>query len=442
MNRNQLLNSDKFKVFKRLPSEYNACFYYETDEYYRVYDFDDDEFYSLESLPNKNTFLMQRPYIATDESLLEFANDYLYQILFLKKRIFTKTAIYNKDTQIDLLSIHNGYHHTFYNSIFTVLNLCIRKCHKSKMENLDLCEMKYEDNCFIYGYNNSIPGEYDKLYVYDFKMFYPKIMGDNVNFKIPYKPGKLYKYNEWDVPKTVKDVEFGYYEMDIKLSGKGLTVMKWLPFMNKENYVMTHWDVLIVFKLITIFKLSDDELIMTKRKTKYIYDEDSLFQGSKMFDLWYNVVKSIKDDPHTKGLGKVLSSRAWGVLCASNKKYVKSIDNMKMSDTIKKNHSCLLEVVRNGDGTVKHYSILEKNKPIRKHPYRIKAFITSFGRYMIICSLFNLIVEDCVKIVTDGFYLTKPLTAKFLKSNPTIIYDEEKSNRECKIIKKKVIFYE
>ena len=87
MNRNDLLTCDKFQNLK-VPKVFNTCFYYESDDYYRVYDLDTDSFSDCEELPLMNTFLIQQPYKCTDESLLQFANDYLYQILCLKEKKF------------------------------------------------------------------------------------------------------------------------------------------------------------------------------------------------------------------------------------------------------------------------------------------------------------------------------------------------------------------
>jgi hypothetical protein len=138
-----------------------------------------------------------------------------------------------------------------------------------------------------------------------------------------------------------------------------------------------------------------------------IYDD--LIDSSDIFYNWYNVLWKLKKEFPTNKIIKKLASSAWGEL--QNKKTIwKTEDDIiyeKLDISFDYDSEYHIEEIRvKPEGDI--YRLINLKKDIYEYQFRLKAFLTDFGRVKIAkIALQN--IDNVVRIQTDSITFDKPI---------------------------------
>jgi hypothetical protein len=138
-----------------------------------------------------------------------------------------------------------------------------------------------------------------------------------------------------------------------------------------------------------------------------IYDD--LIDSSDIFYSWYNVLWKLKKEFPSNKIIKKLASSAWGEL--SNKKNIwkteEAIIDEKLDISFDYDSEYHIEEIRvKPEGDI--YRLLNLKTNIYEYQFRLKAFLTDFGRVKIAkIALQN--IDNVVRIQTDSITFDKPI---------------------------------
>ena len=336
--------------------------------------FSDDHIETLQYLPsNKEVhhFEVFKGYDATDEGLRKYKLDLIKWCEELKEN--------------DILSIDYLKYYCHYSAVeMTFKRLCKGKY--EHFEEIDRTESKWIEATHNGGLTYCDAGTY-QCYGYDFSSFYPCMMGE-FKFKMPFMKGK-----EIFITELNDNIALGFYRVKITSDNKHATKL----FAFSKNHVYNNISINHALELSEYnFKV---ELIIDDKPNAYIYDKE--IRSSKVFSIWIDKLMKIKKKHPKNKLIKHLMSSLWGSLTRSNN-ILKTYDEiqeegLKICMTDKADYKIADYIWTNSK---EYYKLQDMNQPYR-YNFRLKSFLTAFGRVKIAeVALENL---DAVKrIHTDG----------------------------------------
>ena len=265
----------------------------------------------------------------------------------------------------------------FYNSLNEISKGLFRIIGKGKYEHhepITDIERKYMDDCPNSGLmycDESISEKYIKSYSYDYTFDYPKCMAAD-KLKIPSKAGKEYKLN---VLPEVKDIKTGYYR--IKITCENKEFRKLFTFSKKHTYADR--------SVIQAIKYKDEynvkiELNQDLNYNCYLYDDECLESGKKIFGKWYEYILGLKEKFPKNGLVKFIGSSLHGQI--SQRTYLTKSDDQVYEEildigVLPKNRYFVKEISFFGE--IQKYKLIDTKKP-SEFDIRLKSFLTAYVR--------------------------------------------------------------
>ena len=230
-----------------------------------------------------------------------------------------------------------------------------------------------------------------------FKNYYASILASN-DFKIPNKSGKEIKLKELYTKNKLKT---GFYRVKINTDDKN--IKKLIAF--SKNNVYTSIDLKFIMELQETIKINI-ELIQDNEPNAYIYNLDTLENGFKVFNNWYDAILKLKKEMPKNILLKMLSSSLWGHLSRNNKITVSEDEAYELNEKHKDRYSVYEIITTKTDETF--YQLLDNEKPYF-YNLRLKPFVTAFGRVKT-AKVVLLNLNKVIRIHTDGIVFSEEQT--------------------------------
>ena len=366
-------------------------------------------------LKNYNHYHLLKGYKMTEEGLKQFYND------------FTKWCDEIKDV-VDYSKYfdHNQAVKLFFQSKSTIAT----KNHIDNLENITFLESGYLESvkkCGLMTYNKEYMNKEFINYGYDFSSYYAFLLGSNYknfdisakskekeyyfNFEFPFKVGKQDKITNFK-----KQLKYGIYDVEVKsYDEKLLTVF----MINKSNRY-THYEINFLLKYKKVFTIELEILNQDKEYNCLVYDDT--IESQKIFGCWFNTLYKLKLQFPKNKLLKHLLSTLHGSLSQYKRITVKGSEIEQYENKISYFHDedetqyKILNVFNINDQF--QYHIVDIDEIYTTNFARLKPFLTSYGRVQMAKFVMNNdLLNDTVRIHTDGIVLTKELDFETLKSN-------------------------
>ena len=336
--------------------------------------FSDDHFETLKYLPPNNEvhhFEVFKGYDATDEGLTKYKSDLIKWSDELKEN--------------DILNIDYLKYYCHYSAVeMTFKRLCKGKY--EHFEDIDRTESKWIEATHNGGLTYCDAGTHQS-FGYDFSSFYPCMMGD-YHFVMPCKKGR-----EVFISELSDNLLLGFYRVKITSDHKHATKL----FAFSKNDVYNNISLSHALELSEYnFKV---ELIIDDKPNAYIYDTE--IRSSKVFGVWLDKLMKIKKKMPKNKLVKHLLSSLWGSLSHSNnilKTYEEVQEeglNICMSDNA--DYKITDYIWTNSK---EYYKLQDMNHPYKSN-FRLKSFLTAFGRVKI-AEVAIQKLDAVIRIHTDG----------------------------------------
>ena len=340
----------------------------------------------------KHRFALSKRYPETEEGIRQYLEDFSGWCKEMRNRkmFHIDYKAFSCDNTAVLLTFTNNCNKSILNTF----------------EDIDLKEMKWMNACHNGGLTFVEKGTYD-CYGYDFKMFYPTVLGSrehNIKFKYPTKKGKQYKIKKLNFNKPLR---FGYYK--VKITSEHPDRLKLFAFSSKNVY--TNYSIEFVNNHLIDYDFKI-ELIVDDTFNAYLYEDDSIIESHKVFNEWFYKLKCMRADLPKNPLVKFLLSSLSGQLTSYNIELIKvnelsdDIDERLCSYCddmdIKKYDKAIFDVFyddNNSDNDT--YAIIDLHKPMKYGVGRFKAFLMSFARNLT-ASISMHDLQNVVRIHTDG----------------------------------------
>ena len=336
--------------------------------------FSDDHIETLQYLPsNKEVhhFEVFKGYDTTDEGLIKYKLDLIKWSDELKEN--------------DILSIDYLKYYCHYSAVeMTFKRLCKGKY--EHFDEIDRTESKWIEATHNGGLTYCDVGTYE-CYGYDFSSFYRCMMGE-FKFKMPFMKGK-----EIFLTELNDNIALGFYRVKITSDNKHATKL----FAFSKHHVYNNISINHALELPEYnFKV---ELIIDDKPNAYIYDKE--IRSFKVFSIWIDKLMKIKKKHPKNKLIKHLMSSLWGSLSHSNN-IMKTYDeiqeeglNICMTD--KADYKIADYIWTNSK---EYYKLQDMNKPYKSN-FRLKSFLTAFGRVKI-AEVAQENLDAVKRIHTDG----------------------------------------
>ena len=344
--------------------------------------FSDDHFETLAYLPPNNEvhhFEVFKGYEANDEGLIKYKTDLIKWSDELKAN--------------DILNIDYLKYYCHYSAVEMMFKrLCKGKY--EHFEDIDRTESSWIEKTHNGGLTFCSPGTHQS-YGYDFSSFYPCMMGE-YHFIMPFKKGK-----ETFITELSDKIALGFYRVKISSDHKHATKL----FAFSKNDVYTSISLSHALELSEYnFKV---DLIVDDKPNAYIYDKG--IRSSNVFGTWLDKLMKIKKLMPKNKLVKHLLSSLWGSLSHSNnimKTYEEvQKEGLKICMTDKADYKINDFVWTNSK---EYYKLQDMNHPYKSN-FRLKSFLTAFGRVKISeVAMHNL--DAVIRIHTDGIAFDKEMT--------------------------------
>ena len=383
---------------------------------YRVFYKSNGQTYSLEEhsndlieeddnerdLNNFRYFESMKGYETTHESLIKFRDDFSLWIKELKKY------------KIDYVQYFSHLHATYYTFLKYATNDLRTSIQDGidtgldGIENINFVEFRYYEKCFNAGLmsiDETIINIENDFHGYDFSSYYPHLLS-KTNLQMPIKAGKQSKITDFK-----KKLKYGIYEIKISCDDKNFK--KIFAFSKDNSY--THYSVNFCLKYKKKFNIILEIINIDKEFNCLVYDDKDLILTSNIFNNWFNKLYEIKIKFPKNKLIKHLMTNIWGALIQFNRIILKTDEeyydcDISDIDSPDNTEFKLLEIdnfVKNGE-IFYNYKVIKSDKPY-KHHFRIKPFLTSFGRKMMGDFVIEEnLLDDLVRVQTDGLVLTSP----------------------------------
>lgn len=298
------------------------------------------------------------------------------------------------------------FYRTTSNIIMAFFKILTKKSKYENIEKINFDEYNWFEKTKNCGLIFTKTGTYNS-YGYDFKNYYGSILGNkNSEFKIPTKKGLIKQLN-----KLPKHLQYGIYK--VKITSKNDKFNKLFKFNDKNYY--THYDI----KYAREFDDVDIELTLNEPNA-IVYYNDDLVKSNSIFDIWFKTITSLKKELKGNSLVKLLSSGLWGHLCQS--KVINKKEDDFFNDDINLDDYIILDQVF--QRTTSYFQLLNKNDDLYKTDFRIKPFLTSYGRIKTAKVVSdNNLYDNLIRINTDGLIFDKEID--FTKYNDELIAEDK-----------------
>ena len=312
-------------------------------------------------------------------------NKQIQQVLFFKN---------NKPYRINITN-YRSIQHAVYELIKNFSSIQDLKSAINPMDRDELIITERLYNAGIMSCDESVKGEINQYYGYDFKSEYPNCM---VNMVLPRNPGKKYTLDSIDYT----NLKFGIYR--VRITSNNTNFAKVFSFCRLHHYtsrqlrdIYKHRDTFdINFELLP----SDD----TYDYNAYIYEDHDFLSLRDIFGPWLQNLSTIKEQcSKDNQLIKTLITSAWGNLSQLNRikltNYATELQDYDEDEYYFKGYN------NNGQFEVIPYNNISKYGGWA----RLKPFLTACVRQFIMnYSIKNDIVDDIVRCHTDGIMLRNP----------------------------------
>ena len=362
--------------------------FYESKTKFKTYN--GKEIKTVQKQPTKG-FYLTKPYEATEEQLIQYYKDLKKQ---LKELCEVTKLEYKKLSKINYSQLHA-----------TLFKICKGDKHV-KYDTIEYYEYEFLEGCFNGGLNSCVKGNYNNVKAYDFKKFYANILaGDNTTKEIPIKKGIL---------KTIEalpeKLEYGIYR--VKITSYSENIFKLFAF-NEQNYY-THTDIKFMREL--SFSKNFDiniNLIQDNEPNALIYNE--LIETKTIFIRYVKKLKEILTKYPDNKLCKTLLSGIWGKLSQKGAPII--LTEEEYDDLENQDDYLLLDVKTELQNLefIQKYKLIHKNR-IQLSNYRLKTFLTSFGRVKM-ASKIKYKVNNVIRVCTDGVLFDSSINLKKLETN-------------------------
>lgn len=368
-------------------------FFRTLEDNYRTLDINDKFDTVINISRDENNFELFKGYEGNDDGLIKFKSDFLR---------WNGELMSNGILRINYI----GYYNHMNASEMTFKRLCKGKY--EHFETIGAIESKWIESTHNGGLTFCDAGTHQS-YGFDFSSFYPFNMSC-YKFQMPYKQGEE-KY----ITEIPSKIQLGFYRVKITSEHKHAT--KVFAFSNTNTYTNT--------SLQHAIDLRDDydidfniELIIDDKPNAYIYD--SFVRGTKVFENWIDKLFEIKRMHPKNKLIKHLMSSLHGSLSRSNCvfKTFESIESEGLDVSMGSSSDYkIIEYVCNENKEL--YKLQCNHNPYR-FPFRLKCFLTAFGRVKIAeVALYK--IDDVIRVQTDGVSFKSDTHPNF----PLLIADDK-----------------
>jgi hypothetical protein len=317
-------------------------------------------------------------------------------------------------------------------AVYGVFNQCAKNTGHEDFEKIDFTELKWINKCNNGGLVYCQPGTYE-CYGYDFKMFYPRLLGskmDSFKMQFPTKRGKDVKLKKLNFSK----LKFGYYHCIISSEHKDASKL----FSFSKHNVYTNYSIEFAHNQLEEYDFKIELVITEGLSNAYLYEDESLIYSHKIFNDWYYKLSCMRNDFPKNKLLKHLTSSLSGHLISYN---VQSVNVNDITDEMEKTlcfytpempsnakKAIFKEVINDIHPEQSYYKIIDLENPMKYSLGRFKAFLMSVGRiYTANAAMIDL--DNVVRIQTDGIvYKTKQnLNKQHFNIPKNFLYEDEKT---------------
>ena len=365
---------NKYLVFFKTIDEENRCL------------FNDDHYETIRTFPDStdcHRYEVFKGFEPTDEGLMNFRSSLIKWNEELK---------HNGILKIDWFKYYTN---------FSAVELTFKRLAKGKYENhdpIDKTESKWIESTHNGGLTYCNVGIHDS-HGYDYQSFYPSLMGQ-YKFILPNKKGA-----EIHLTEIPEDISLGFYRVKITSSHKHAT--KLFAFSKDHVYNNISLDHAIELKEEFDFNI---ELIIDDEPNAYIYPKG--IRASSVFGKWFDTLMMIKAKFPKNKLIKHLMSSLWGSLSRGNNimKTWAEIEQEGLNVGIGNDVDYKI-VDYISTSTQEYYKLTCMHQPY-KHNFRLKSFLTSYGRVKI-AEVIMKDVDAVIRCHTDGVVFNKEMKLDF-----------------------------
>ena len=392
---------------------------------YKVYNSFTEQIVETEILnKNINSYYVPKHFITKLKDRKGWTNDevnnHFDKVLkkYSKRLIIDRKELLNCDTLIKKFDIFDVYRYedgnTFFrrgdNVVTAFFKMITKKNKYDYFDKITFQEYQYFESCFNGSLTYTETGIFN-CYGYDYSKYYPSILGNiESKFKIPFKEGV-----EKTIVKLPKYLQYGFYK--VKITSNNLKFDKLFKFNNRNIYC--HYDVQFARE----FDDVNVELILNEPNA-FVYKGEDLIESNKIFNLWFETIKKLKDELPKNTLVKLLASSLWGYLSKSNIEI--KTDNEFFSDDFDEDEYIIIDQVFKNNYS--YFKLINKNKKFYSTNFRLKPFITSFARCKTARTIVdNNLIDNVIRIHTDSVCLSKPFD--FSKYNNELIPEDKTTGK-------------
>ena len=399
-------------------------YYKVTDNDFRCYHYPSSEYSYRCQLPqNMSNFYLpknNKKYVANDQDLKRYAEDLVAdRNEILQYTNFDYLAPYMSKDGKPIYRTHSKCIEAYFNMY------CRSNEYYQLHEDITIKEHDWMSKCNNGGVMYLKTGIFNS-YGYDYKRFYQNIMNDE-KFIIPYTHGE---------PKRLKiipqSIMVGFYRVNIHTDDENFNKI----FMYSKDNVYTHYSLKFALKYQKQFNIRIELIVdgdinaYVYLSTKNKYHDTQCMPFKFVCSKWSSELNKLRDQcSKSNGILKMLSSSVWGHLSRKRAIIRKESDIEKegLSDKIGFSDDLEYKIVKQSfpDDNGEVFYKLVKTDKIYYYPFRLKPFITSYGRCIIGETAIKMGLENVIKIHTDGICLTKPCDTYTELSNNLV--PEEKS---------------
>jgi hypothetical protein len=202
-------------------------------------------------------------------------------------------------------------------------------------------------------------------------------------------------------------------------------------FMISKDNVYTSYSLKFALKYKEKFNINIELIDM--KNNAYVYDRKQHCTQSKLvFKRWSDKLNELKKLLPKNSLVKFLSSSLWGHLSRKRKYYLseEQVDNLQ-ADWVDDAKYKILSYDTKEDGT-EFYKVIDNEKPYY-HNFRLKPFITSYGRVKIAEMAIKIGLDKIVRVCCDGICTTEEINLTdeyFIREDKTTgTFNFEHNNR-------------
>ena len=396
-------------------------FYKLSNSTFRTYNFKFQRFDTISKLQyDSNQYEMLTKCIdeLNDDNLKVYADEL---IIDRNELLQSKTLKIKFDYFDDSFKMTNGYYYyrNHSNNVKSFLKRLIKKQYLN-FEPITLLEESYFNKTYKGGISYGYPGVFDCI-TYDFKFFFPSILA-STEFQIATTEGVIKEI------KTVLPKKFKYGIYNVKITSNDEYFNMLFAFSKDNHY--THYSLNFVLYYNKNYEGTIEIEFISNQALIY----NDLIDSSDVFYSWYNVLWKLKKEMPNNKLIKKLASSAWGEI--QNRKNIWKTEDEVIDEKLDigfeyDNEYHIEEIRTKPSGDI--YRLINLKKDIYEFQFRLKAFLTDFGRVKIAkIALQN--INNVVRIQTDSITYDEKIV---LNINGFVI--DEKKTGKMEILNRKIM---